>query len=84
MPIRHRAARLGVLTLARLLANCEPFRLRWALQHWPYPTAKLIRSLMPSAAERSELLVEWESLILKTAWDRLNLEGKVACPWPDT
>lgn len=84
VPVRHRAARIGILTVARLLANCEPFRLRWALQHWPYPIAKLIRSLLPAPADCSEFLARGESLILKTAWDRLNLEGKVAHPWPDT
>jgi len=73
VPGRHLAARLGVQTLARLLADCEPFRLRWALQHWPYPIAKLIRSLMPSPAQRSAWLSNWEGLILKTAWDRLNI-----------
>jgi hypothetical protein len=83
VPLRHRAARLGLLTLARLLADCEPFRLRWALQHWPYPISKLIRLLIPSAKDRSEPISEGETLILKTAWDRLKLEGKVACAWPD-
>jgi len=80
VPRRHIAARLGAQTLARLLAECEPFRVRWALQHWPYPIAKLIRSLMPSPAQRSALLAQGETLILKTARDRLNLEGRVMQP----
>ncbi|MGO9468685.1 MAG: hypothetical protein ACLQIB_39845 [Isosphaeraceae bacterium] len=84
VPGRYLAARLGVATLARLLADCEPFRLRWALQHWPYPIAKLIRSLMPAPAQRPAWLSHGERLILKTAWDRLNLEGRLALPWPDS
>jgi hypothetical protein len=82
LPPRRHAARLGLATLARLLADSEAFRLRWALQHWPYPVAKLIRSLMPPTASRPASLLEWESLVLKTAWDRLNLEGRLALPWP--
>jgi len=83
LPPRRHSARIGLLTMARLLADCEPFRLRWALQHWPYPIAKLIRSLMPPAASRPALLLEWETLILKTAWDRLNLEGRLGPAWPE-
>jgi hypothetical protein len=69
--------------MARLLADCEPFRLRWALQHWPYPIAKLIRSLLPGVASRPGSLLEWETLILKTAWDRLHLEGLLGTAWPE-
>jgi hypothetical protein len=77
VPARHQAARIGLTTLARLLAVAEPFRLRWALQHWPYPIAKLIRSLMPPATSRPPELSQGETLILQTAWDRLNLEGRL-------
>jgi hypothetical protein len=84
LPLRHQPARIGLTTIARLLADTEPFRLRWALQHWPYPIAKMIRSLLPRAANRPASLVESESLILKTAWDRLNLEGSLAPAWPET
>jgi len=80
---RHHPARIGLVTFGRLLAECEPFRVRWALQHWPYPIAKLTRSLMPPAAQRSPLLVDGESLVLKTAWDRLTLEGRLSMSWPD-
>jgi hypothetical protein len=82
VPHRHRAARLGLITFARLLSDFEPFRLRWALQHWPYPFAKLIRSSMPPSAKRSRAMMQWESLVLKTAWDRLTLEGRLELPWP--
>ena len=53
LPRRQPAARIGLLTLSRLLADVEPFRLRWALQHWPYPIVKLTRSLMSAATKRS-------------------------------
>jgi hypothetical protein len=82
VPERHRAARLGLVTFARLLADFEPFRLRWALQHWPYPIAKLIRGAMPPSSKRLPALLQWESLVLKTAWDRLTLEGRLEIPWP--
>jgi hypothetical protein len=82
VPRRHRLARLGLPTIARLLSGCEPVRLRWAMQHWPYPLAKLIRSLMPPEPGRPPLPVRLDLLILKTAWDRLNLEGNLAMPWP--
>jgi hypothetical protein len=71
------------VTFARLLADAEPFRLRWALQHWPYPIVKLVRSLMPPAGRRSTSLLDWESLVLKTAWDRLNVEGRLSLDPPD-
>jgi hypothetical protein len=81
---RHHPARLGLVTFGRLLAECEPFRVRWALQHWPYPMAKLTRSLMPLAGKQSPLVLQGESLVLKTAWDRLTLEGRLSTPWPDS
>jgi hypothetical protein len=82
LPGRRQAARIGLFTVARLLTNCEPFRVRWALQHWPYAIAKLIRSLMLPAGKWSSSLLRGESLVLKTAWDRLNLEGRLAMTWP--
>jgi len=81
VPRRHYAARIGLGTLARLLAGCEPFRVRWALQHWPYPIAKLVRFLMAAASNRSASQLQSESLVLKTAWDRLTLEGRLAMSW---
>jgi hypothetical protein len=78
LPPRRHQARIGLVTLARLLADAEPFRLRWALQHWAYPMAKLIRSLMPPVDGRSPALLEWETLVLKTAWDRLSAEGRLS------
>jgi hypothetical protein len=82
LPRRRRTARLGLLTIARLLADGEPFRVRWALQHWPYTMAKLTRSLMPPESKRSSVVTQVESLVLKTAWNRLNLEGRASRAWP--
>ncbi len=82
LPRRRRIARLGLLTIARLLGDCEPFRVRWALQHWPYTIAKLTRSLMTLESKRSPVVSHVEAEVLKTAWDRLNLEGRLRKPWP--
>jgi hypothetical protein len=84
LPPYLRAARIGLTTIARLLADSEQFRLRWALQHWPYAIAKLIRSQIPAGANRPPALIKSETWILKTAWDRLNLEGRLAPKWPET
>ncbi|HZW31825.1 MAG TPA: hypothetical protein VFF52_14020, partial [Isosphaeraceae bacterium] len=82
VPSRHAAARIGLLTLARLLADCEPFRVRWALQHWPYPLAKLTRSLMPPAWPRPAHGLREEFRVLRAAWDRLGREGRLPIAWP--
>ena len=82
LPPLRRTARLGLLTIARLLTDCEPFRVRWALQHWPYTMAKLTRSLMAQDAKRSPVVSHVESQVLKTAWDRLNLEERLKMAWP--
>jgi hypothetical protein len=76
-------ALLGLATLARLLADCDPFRVRWALQHLPYPVAKRARSLMPAAEHRSPAVSRLEAVILKTAWRRLALEGRIGPPHPE-
>jgi hypothetical protein len=81
-PRRFHVARLGLVTIARLLSGCEPFRVRWALQHWPYTIAKLTRSIMPPAGEPSTSLLPYESLVLKTAWDRLTLKRQLRTAWP--
>jgi hypothetical protein len=81
---RHHPARFGLVTFGRLLAECEPFRVRWALQHWPYRMAKLTRSLIPPADKQPPFVLEGESLVLKTVWDRLTLEGRLSIPWPDS
>ena len=77
LPRRLHAARIGLFTVARLLADSEPFRLRWALQHWPYPIVKLTRSLMSDATSRAPVILRGEAQVLKTAWERLTLEGRL-------
>jgi hypothetical protein len=83
LPRRLRAVRIGLFSFARLLADCEPFRLRWALQHWPYPIVKLTRSLMSASADRTPAVLRGETQLLKTAWQRLTLERRLTDPWPD-
>ncbi len=80
---RRRLASLGLSTIARLLAACEPYRVRWALQHVPYPIAKRIRSLMSVAPAAGDSVRHLESMILKTAWTRLLLEHRLAPGHPD-
>jgi hypothetical protein len=84
VPRHHRWARIGLATVARLLAGCEPVRLRWALQHWPYPLAKVIRSLLAPSPGRPLAPPRLDLVFLKTAWDRLSVEGKIAMPWPNS
>ena len=81
---RRQLALMGLATLARLLADCDPFRTRWTLQHLPYPIAKRIRSLMPGPQRRSSGVSSLESLLLKTAWERLNLEHRITLEHPDS
>ncbi len=82
LPVRHHAGRIGLFTIARLLARSEPFRLRWALQHWPYPIVKLIRAIMANPSSRDQAILRGESRVLKIAWERLTLEGRLADPRP--
>ena len=57
---RRSTARLGLVTIGRLLTDVEPHRTRWVLQHLPYPIAKVIRAErewmnpLPSAWLRGE------------------------------
>jgi hypothetical protein len=74
---------LGLGSMARLLADCDPFRVRWTLQHLPYGIAKRIRSLMTLAPKRSIPVARLDSLLLKTAWKRLTLEGRVTMAHPE-
>ncbi len=71
---------LGLVTIGRLLGDVEPHRSRWALQHLPYPVAKLVRPRMganTSLVSRRELVV-WESDILDAVLDRMRHEGLLA------
>ena len=80
IPPRRRPARIGLLTIARLLADCEPFRVRWALQHWPYSIAKLVRALMPAPAKRSAVMMGVESAVFEAARGRIATGGSPE-PW---
>lgn len=57
---RRSTARLGLVTVGRLLTMVEPYRVRWALQHLPYTIANVIRAEiewmnpLPSAWLRGE------------------------------
>jgi hypothetical protein len=77
LPARRLPARIGLLTIARLLADCEPFRVRWALQHWPYTIAKLVRALMPPPEKRSPVVRHVEADVLKAAGGRLDSPHRV-------
>ncbi len=78
----RKMALLGVLGLARLCKDSDPFRLRWALQHLPYTIAKHIRSTIPKKVDRKLYHEAHEALLLKLAWRRLNLEHRIKRPWP--
>lgn len=62
-------ARVGLITVARLLSRVGAQRVRWTLQHLPYPIAKLIRPHM--ALDRSAVPVEellaWEGRLFQLA-----------------
>ena len=69
--------RLGLMTLARLLAIAEPYRVRWALQHVPYSMANALRSLMGSKEPRGAALIDIEAGVLRAAWEQLREEGQI-------
>jgi hypothetical protein len=76
-------AALGLVTIARMLNAVDPYRVRWALQHLPYPTAKTLRLLMGPTARKAPTLARWESDILRAAWDVLQVEGRISIRWED-
>lgn len=80
---RRRLASLGLNTIARLLTGCEPYRVRWALQHVPYPVAKRIRLVMSASRSVSQEVRRLESAVLKTAWTRLILHNRLSVRHPD-
>jgi hypothetical protein len=60
---------LGLITLGRLLAEAEPLRAQWAMQHLPMTMARPIREAMglqSPALSRDELL-GWERGVLDAA-----------------
>ena len=77
------AARLGLLSIARLLTSSESHRVRWALQHLPYSMAKSIRTSIGQAARKMPMLVRWERELLRAAWDMLHVHGRISGPWEE-
>lgn len=63
----HGLTRIGLLSVARLLASMDPYRLRWVLQHLPYPVARQIRAAIEAPAFLgAEELAAWE----RELWQR--------------
>lgn len=68
---RRKLAMRGLTTIGRLLSEAEPFRVRWALQHVPYPIAKRIRPIMAMQTNLPPGHLQMESILLRAAWERL-------------
>jgi hypothetical protein len=73
-------ASLGLTTAARLLSLVEPTRVRWTLQHLPYPLAKQIRARMAVVLPKTRLWIGGESLLVEHAIRRL--EARHQLEWP--
>ena len=73
-------SRAGLTSFARLLMAAEPYRVRWALQHVSYSTAKSLRALM-GPGRKAPMLVRWETSVLRAAWTRLHDERRISVPW---
>lgn len=80
----HPLARAGLTGFARLLNAADRHRVRWALQHLPYGTAKTLRTQMGAAGKRAPMLARWETDVLRAAWVRLHDEGFVPDGWGGT
>jgi hypothetical protein len=80
---RRRLATLGLISLARHLVGQEPHRVRWALQHLPYPIAKYMRSNMALDSQPSAKLLLLETMLLQAAWERLAQEQHLTLRYPD-
>ncbi len=65
---------LGTVTVGRLLTTVDPARVRWALQHLPYPAVRPIRSRIPTNVHSKSLLA-WEARIFRLAAELLTAEG---------
>lgn len=79
---RRGVALLGLVTAFRLLADCDPFVMRWALQRIPYPIVRQARTIAPPTARHAPALASLEGLILRAAWDQLHSESRIAIPHP--
>ncbi len=65
---------LGVFTWSRLLAQVDDYRLRWALQHIPYPVVKRIRGLAAQPQSKVRAVIAWENQVFEVARRRFDLE----------
>lgn len=65
---------LGSVTVGRLLSKVDPARVRWGLQHLPYPAVRPIRSRIPTNLHSKSLLA-WEARVFRLASERLIREG---------
>jgi hypothetical protein len=74
---RQAHARVGLVTIGRLLESVEPHRARWALQHIPYPIARRMRPREATALS-PKALQTWESWVMEAAWARLLAEGRLS------
>ncbi len=85
LPPRQQAARIGLATIARLLADSRAVSpaLGPATLALPYRQADPIVDAARHEPARS-YSCNAETWILKTAWDRLNLEGRLALAWPES
>ncbi len=72
---RHRLAGFGLATFGRLLNQADAYRVRWALQHVPYPIAKRLRvaASRPEASVRA--VVALEGRVLEAALARPHGSG---------
>ncbi len=70
--------KLGLITFARLLARADPLRMRWALQHLPYPVAKFVRSRsgLKTPFIHGRELIAWEETLFQAAQDLLGDEAR--------
>jgi len=73
---RRGHALMGLVTLSRLLGAVEPHRSRWALQHLPYPIARVMRAQSKLLAT-SRSIVSWEKWVIDAAWWRLQCEARL-------
>ena len=75
-------ALLGLATVARLLAGCDPFGSAGPSSTSPTRSPSA-RSLMPGPEKRSNAVSQLEAMLLKAARERLTLEGRLGPPHPD-
>ncbi|RUL87813.1 hypothetical protein [Tautonia sociabilis] len=75
---RHLPPRLGLVSAGRLLADADPHRARWTLQHLPYDVARLIGVHMasPAPSPGRRAVLAWEEALLRAAIVLLIREGR--------